>query len=108
MIRQVCGLSTLYCCFTADGEAVNTHIPAQWPPDAEPIPDALRSANLSCAARNCTQQGLSALAGPLRAFRLVLLSDCRLFLQEVQVADQWPEAQSKSVCHAQACGGKVD
>ena len=53
----MCGLSTLYCCYTVGGEAVDTRIPARWPPHAQPVPDKLRGADLSCAAGSCAQWG---------------------------------------------------
>ncbi len=51
----MCGLSTIYCCYTVDDEPVDTEIPDQWPPVALPVPDALRAANLNCASGNCTE-----------------------------------------------------
>ncbi len=53
--KQVCGLSTLYCCYTVDNKPVAADIPDVWPPVATPVPAALRGANLNCASGNCTE-----------------------------------------------------
>lgn len=52
---QVCGLSTIYCCYTVDKQPVDPEIPAVWPPIEKPVPNALRKANLNCASGNCTE-----------------------------------------------------
>ncbi|KAK9918851.1 hypothetical protein WJX75_007510 [Coccomyxa subellipsoidea] len=49
-IGQVCGLSTLYCCYTVDNKPVAANIPDTWPPVAIPIPAGLRGANLNSPA----------------------------------------------------------
>ncbi|EIE21885.1 hypothetical protein COCSUDRAFT_56332 [Coccomyxa subellipsoidea C-169] len=54
-VGGVCGLSTLYCCYTVDNKPVAADIPDVWPPVATPVPAALRGANLNCASGNCTE-----------------------------------------------------
>jgi hypothetical protein len=64
---QVCGLSTIYCCYTVDNEPVDQNIPAVWPPVATPVPSSLRNANLDCTSGDCTEHAPPPKAAQLAA-----------------------------------------
>lgn len=64
---QVCGLSTIYCCYTVNNQPVDSNIPDSWPPVATPVPAALRQANLNCASGNCTEEAVPPVHPPPEA-----------------------------------------